>query len=85
MHERRNQVVSSFHRSCGGTHILLNEEVLKMLKEINRRKFIKTSAAAGLAVSVAPNIILGQDDRRVRLGFIGVGKQGTVVDQPAGG
>ena len=48
-----------------------------MLKEINRRKFIKTSAVAGLAVSVAPNIILGQDDRRVRLGFIGVGRQGT--------
>ena len=48
-----------------------------MHKEINRRKFIKTSAAAGLAVSVAPSIILGQDDRRVRLGIIGVGRQGT--------
>lgn len=48
-----------------------------MVKEINRRNFIKTSATAGLAVSVAPNILLGQDDRRVRLGFIGVGKQGT--------
>ena len=49
-----------------------------MSKPIKRRKFIKTSAAAGLGMAYAPNIILGkQDTRRVRLGFIGVGSQGT--------
>lgn len=49
-----------------------------MSKEITRRTFIKSSAAAGLALSFAvPNILTGKDDRKVNIGFIGVGGQGT--------
>lgn len=49
---------------------------------ISRRKFIKAGATAGLAAAYAPNIILGQkDDRRARIGFIGVGGQGTSLLQ----
>ena len=46
--------------------------------ELNRRDFIKKSTMAGLGVSfLAPNILTGKDDRKVRLGFIGVGLRGT--------
>jgi len=49
-----------------------------MSKEITRRTFIKSSAAAGLALSfAAPSILTGKDDRKVNIGFIGVGSQGT--------
>ncbi|MCF7805449.1 MAG: twin-arginine translocation signal domain-containing protein [Candidatus Marinimicrobia bacterium] len=49
-----------------------------MSNNINRRHFIKAGAVTGLAVTFAPNILLGKkDDRKVRIGFIGVGSQGT--------
>lgn len=49
-----------------------------MSNVINRRNFIKASAASGLAVTFAPNILLGKkDDKNVGIGFIGVGSQGT--------
>ena len=49
-----------------------------MNKEITRRTFIKSSAAAGLALSfAAPHILTGQDDRKVNIGFLGVGGKGT--------
>ena len=41
----------------------------------NRRDFVKTSALAGTALFV-PNLLTGQDDRKARLGFIGVGGRG---------
>ncbi|MCB0290050.1 MAG: Gfo/Idh/MocA family oxidoreductase, partial [Calditrichaeota bacterium] len=48
------------------------------MKKVNRREFIKTSAAVAAGVSLLPSgIILGRDDRKVRLGFIGVGLRGT--------
>lgn len=44
---------------------------------MDRRKFIKTSSAAGIGLSVMPfNILKGQDDRKARIGFIGVGSRG---------
>ena len=45
---------------------------------INRRTFIKNTTAAGVGLSVLsfPNILSGQDDRRVRIGLIGVGLRG---------
>ena len=48
-----------------------------MSEGLNRREFVKASAAASLAVAMAPNIVKGVDDRKVRLGFIGVGGRGT--------
>ncbi len=49
-----------------------------MSKIINRRNFIKAGAAAGLALTMIDNIHLsGEDDKKVRLGFIGVGGRGT--------
>lgn len=43
----------------------------------NRREFIKTTALAGVGVSLfAPNILFGQDDRKVRIAFIGLGGRG---------
>ncbi len=49
-----------------------------MRHQINRRNFIKTSASAGFTMAYAPNILFGQqDNRKVRIGFIGVGSQGT--------
>ncbi|MBP9927138.1 MAG: Gfo/Idh/MocA family oxidoreductase [Cyclobacteriaceae bacterium] len=44
----------------------------------NRRNFIKTTAAAGLGLSIIPSgIVFGKDkDTKVRLGFIGVGLRG---------
>ena len=40
-----------------------------------RRNFIKTSALAG-ATLYMPHLLTGQDDRKARLGFIGVGGRG---------
>ena len=47
-------------------------------KEINRRSFIKNTTAAGLGLSMiaTPNILWGKDDRKVRMGLIGVGLRG---------
>jgi len=44
----------------------------------NRRDFIKTSAAAGLGLSILPSgIVFSKDkDPKIRLGFIGVGMRG---------
>jgi len=43
----------------------------------NRRDFIKTSAMAGIGASLyTPNLLFGKDDRKVPLGFIGVGHRG---------
>ncbi len=45
---------------------------------MNRRDFIKTGAAVGLAATMSRSIrLFGQDDRKVRLGFVGLGSQGT--------
>ena len=47
-------------------------------REINRRSFIKHTTAAGIGLSVLsfPNILTGKDDRKVRIGLIGVGLRG---------
>ncbi len=45
---------------------------------INRRNFVKSSIASGIGLSLlsAPAIVWGKDDRKVNLGFIGVGMRG---------
>lgn len=44
---------------------------------IERRNFIKATAIAGLGASLfTPNMLFGKDDRKVRLGFIGLGSRG---------
>ena len=48
-----------------------------MKNKINRRTFIKKNTAAGIILSLSPSILHGKDDRKVRLGFIGVGGRGT--------
>ncbi len=49
-----------------------------MSKKINRRDFIKTGTVTGLAATMSRNIrLFGKDDRKVRLGFLGLGNQGT--------
>lgn len=49
-----------------------------MPTQMDRKKFIKSSVATGLAVSLAPNLIFGGNSKKkVRIGFIGVGSQGT--------
>ncbi|MCF7850022.1 MAG: hypothetical protein K9M45_14305, partial [Kiritimatiellales bacterium] len=48
-----------------------------MKTDIRRRTFINKGIAAGISLSAAPAILHGKDDRRVRLGFIGVGGRGT--------
>ncbi len=48
-----------------------------MKNSIKRRKFIKQGATAAVFISAAPSILHGKDDRRVKLGFIGVGGRGT--------
>ncbi len=48
------------------------------MSDVDRREFIK--AGAGLTVGLAglpPKLLRGLDDRKVRLGFIGVGGRGT--------
>ncbi|MEN7547644.1 Gfo/Idh/MocA family oxidoreductase [Rapidithrix thailandica] len=47
------------------------------MSNFKRRDFIKTTAAAGVGATLfAPNIVKGKDDRKVRIGFIGVGGRG---------
>ena len=48
-----------------------------MKNKIERRTFIKNSIAAGIVLSAAPAFTQGKDDRRVKLGFIGIGGRGT--------
>ncbi|MEA2063279.1 MAG: Gfo/Idh/MocA family oxidoreductase [Gemmatimonadota bacterium] len=49
-----------------------------MQKEISRRSFLKASVAASLASSVgSATPLIGRDNRKVRVGFVGVGSQGT--------
>lgn len=44
---------------------------------MDRKKFLQTSAMAGVGFSVMPySILKGTDDRKVRLGFIGTGSRG---------
>ena len=45
---------------------------------LDRRKFIKTTSAAGVGLSLMsfPNIVLGKDDRKVKMALIGVGLRG---------
>jgi predicted dehydrogenase len=49
-----------------------------MSLKFDRRKFIKTGTITGIGVSMIgfPNIMMGKDDRKARLGFIGVGLRG---------
>ncbi len=49
-----------------------------MKTEVNRRKFIKTTTAAGVGLSLMgfPNLVTGKDDRKVRMALIGVGLRG---------
>lgn len=46
--------------------------------DISRRDFIKTTTAAGVGLSLLsfPTILMGKDDRKVRIGLIGVGLRG---------
>src|SRR5687767_12998699 len=44
---------------------------------VKRRDFLKTCALTGLAATVNAATPRGRDDRKVRLGFIGVGGRGS--------
>ncbi len=45
--------------------------------ETNRRNFIKSSATLAIGATLfAPNIVKGQDDRKARMAFIGLGGRG---------
>ncbi len=49
-----------------------------MSNNMDRKSFIKTGAAAGLAMTfAAPHILRGADDRKANIGYIGVGGKGT--------
>ncbi len=48
------------------------------MPSIDRRRFITESAGAALATSAfAPAVLLRRDDRRIRVGVVGVGGRGT--------
>ena len=48
------------------------------MSPLDRREFVKGTAGAVVSMTgFRPNILLGRDDRSVRLGFIGVGGRGT--------
>ena len=51
---------------------------MKTGHEVNRRKFIKTTTAAGVGLSLMgfPKLVSGKDDRKVRMALIGVGLRG---------
>lgn len=48
------------------------------LSDISRRNFIRTGSAAGIGLSLLsfPTILLGKDDRKVKIGLIGLGLRG---------
>jgi len=48
------------------------------LSSINRRKFIKNTTAAGLGLSLLsyPNLLFGNDDRKIKIALIGIGLRG---------
>ena len=48
------------------------------LSDISRRDFIRTGSAAGIGLSLLsfPTILMGKDDRKVKMGLIGVGLRG---------
>ena len=47
------------------------------MSNLKRRDFIKATAVAGAGISLmTPNVLFGKDDRKVQLGFIGVGGRG---------
>ncbi|MBA7570483.1 Alpha-N-acetylgalactosaminidase [subsurface metagenome] len=46
-------------------------------KQMDRKDFLKSSAVAGVALTMAPYILTGQDDRKANIAFIGVGSKGT--------
>jgi len=48
-----------------------------MKKGMNRRGFLRATVAAGVVTSFGPAILFGKDERKVRVGFVGVGSQGT--------
>ena len=51
-----------------------------MSKKINRRDFIKTTAAAGAAATLMPKTLFSATaSNRVKLGFIGTGMRGQWV------
>jgi len=48
-----------------------------MLKKINRRKFIKTSATAGAAAMITPKTLFSSNKiKKIKMGFIGTGLRG---------
>ena len=51
-----------------------------MADTITRRGFVKTSAAAAVAASIAPSKVLGANDR-IRMGFIGTANRGGQLIQ----
>ena len=52
-----------------------------MKPSITRRNFIKTTAMAGLAASIAPTTLLGSSSQRLQIGIIGTGFRGQWVSQ----
>lgn len=51
---------------------------MKKAPDIKRRDFIKSTSVAGLGLTVLglPNFVFGKDDRKVKMGLIGVGLRG---------
>ena len=49
----------------------------KSASQSDRRSFLKQVSAAGLGFGLTPAILKGVDDRKVSLGFIGVGGRGS--------
>lgn len=43
---------------------------------MNKRKFLKTTGGAISTLVIAPNLLVGKDDRRVKMAFIGLGGRG---------
>jgi len=51
-----------------------------MIKNVNRRNFIKTTALAGAAATLLPNTLFSSvTSKRVKMGFIGTGMRGQWV------
>lgn len=67
-----------------------NQKKMKMKKKVNRRNFIKKTGVAGLGLSLIPSILksvgtdsvdLSLSDRKIRIGFVGIGARGIVLLQ----